>query len=105
MGSRARWFAMAVVAGLVTGVLTLAGQSVLPGAWNRLANSGAIWVSVAFAIATVAPSIRVAAVGGLVALLSALAGYFGSVATLHVGVSTASLVIWGGVAVVGGPVF
>jgi hypothetical protein len=105
MGSIVRCFAVAVLAGIVTGVLTLAGQSVLPGAWNRLANSGAIWVSVAFAVATLAPSMRVAAVGGLLTLLSAVAGYDAAVTVAHAGVSTSSLAIWGGVAIVGGPVF
>src|SRR5262249_452282 len=74
-----------------------------PGAWNRLANSGAIWVTVAFGVATLAPSIRTAALGGLVTLLAAMAGYYLSVAVGHIGVSTSSLVIWGGVAVGGGP--
>ena len=45
-----RWLVTALAVGLVTGALTLAGQAVLPTEANRLANSGAIWVSVAFAL-------------------------------------------------------
>ncbi|WP_051760475.1 DUF6518 family protein [Herbidospora cretacea] len=46
-----RWWraaATALVAGLALGVLTNLAQGWLPGAWNNLANSGAVWSAAAF---------------------------------------------------------
>lgn len=94
-----------VVAGIATGVLTLALQALLPEALNRLANSGAIWVTVAFAVGTLMRDWRSAAVAGTVTLLLAVAGYYAAAAMAGAGVSTGALAIWGGTAVVGGPVF
>src|SRR4029078_3511740 len=68
--------AVAVAAGAVTGALTLVGQAVLPTEANRLANSGAIWVTVAFAVGWRTPSNATAAVAGLLALLAAVVGSF-----------------------------
>ena len=96
---------MAVVAGLATGALTLAGQAVLPTEANRLANSGAIWVSVAFAVGWRAPSDGMAALAGLMALVAALVGYFVTAAIAQAGVSASTVAIWVAVALIGGPVF
>jgi hypothetical protein len=38
----------AAAGGLAVGGLTLWLQGILPGAWNHLANSGAVWVLAAF---------------------------------------------------------
>jgi hypothetical protein len=100
-----RWVAAALLLGLGVGVVTLAGQAVLPVELNRLANSGAIWVTVAFVAGMLAPSDRTAALAGLVTLLAALAGYFGAAAASHAGVSTSTVAIWTGTALVGGPSF
>ncbi|MET0773539.1 MAG: DUF6518 family protein [Candidatus Limnocylindrales bacterium] len=100
-----RWLAVAVVAGLATGALTLAGQAVLPTEANRLANSGAIWVSVAFAVGWRAPSDAMAALAGLMALVAALVGYFVTAAIAQAGVSASTVAIWVAVALIGGPVF
>ncbi|WP_083958299.1 DUF6518 family protein [Herbidospora mongoliensis] len=46
-----RWWRavpIALVAGLAVGVLTNLAQGWLPGAWNQIANSGAVWSVVAF---------------------------------------------------------
>ncbi len=75
LASRARRGLFVVVVGLTTGVLTLSGQAVLDGDWNRLANSGAIWVTVAFAVGAVMVSDREAVVAGTATLLLALVGY------------------------------
>jgi len=45
-GSPRRLLAIAL-ADLGTGFLTFLGQGVLDASWNRLANSGAIWLLVA----------------------------------------------------------
>jgi hypothetical protein len=100
-----RWLLVAVAVGLLTGVLTLAGQAELPTEANRLANSGAIWVTVAFALGWRMPNDTTAAVAGLLALIGALAGYFVAASFAQAGISTSTVAIWVGVAVVGGPVF
>jgi hypothetical protein len=98
--------ALAVVAiGLATGVLTLLGQFVLGEEAKSLANSGAIWLAVAFSVGALMASDVEAAVAGTVALLLALAGYQAAAGIATTGVSTSSLIIWTGTALVGGPVF
>lgn len=99
------WLLTATLVGLATGAATLAGQAVLPVEANRLANSGAVWVSVAFAVAWRTRSDRSAALAGLLTLLAALVGYFVAAALVQAGISTSTVAIWVGVAVVGGPVF
>jgi hypothetical protein len=46
----ARSTIIAAAGGLVLGALTLSIQGVLPGSWNRLANSGAVWIVGAFVV-------------------------------------------------------
>ena len=86
-------------------MLTLLGQAVLDGDSNRLANSGAVWVTIAFALGAVMSSDREAAVAGTATLELALVGYqlASSIAQLSLGAS--AFVIWTGTALVGGPVF
>jgi hypothetical protein len=97
--------AIPVVAGLLTGVLTLAAQAVLPEALNRLANSGAIWVTVAFVVGALIGDWRAAAFAGTVTLLLAVGGYYAAAGVAGAGVSVGALAIWGGTAIVGGPVY
>lgn len=100
-----RWIAASALAGLLVGALTLVGQAVLPLEANRLANSGAIWVTVAFLIGWRTPSDVSAAAAGLLTLVAALAGYFVAAAIAQAGVSASTVTIWVAVALVGGPVF
>jgi hypothetical protein len=100
-----RWLLVAVVAGVVTGALTLAAQAVLPVEANRLANSGAVWVTVAFAVGWRTPSDTTAALTGLMSLIGALIGYFAAAALAQAGVSVSTVTIWVVVALVGGPAF
>ncbi|WP_238431378.1 DUF6518 family protein [Streptomyces cavernae] len=69
-----------VGAGVVLGVLTNLLQGWLPGAWNQIANSGAVWSVAAFAAGAVLAG-RVppatAAVGGLCAEVGLVVGYYG----------------------------
>lgn len=67
----------AVAGGLSAGVLTSYLQGVLPGDWNLLADSGAVWTVVAVALALPCVHARWAAVtAGMLALLAEVAGYY-----------------------------
>jgi uncharacterized protein DUF6518 len=98
--------AVAVLAGLVVGIGTQALQGVLPGSWGVLANSGVAWALCAFAIGTVMPSDRAAALGGAVAMVLASVSYYQAVEWFE-GTSSnlRSTVIWSLAGVVAGPVF
>jgi hypothetical protein len=96
---------LVIAVGLVTGVLTLLGQAIFDGDWNRLVNSGAIWVTVAFALGAVMHSDREAAVAGTAALVLALVGYHLAASAAETPLGSSALVIWTGTAIVGGPVF
>jgi len=72
---------IAAVGGLALGTMTLATQNILPGDWNRLANSGAVWVIGAYAVGAVTrdpgwPT----RLGGIAVLVGAVAGYYGLLA-------------------------
>ncbi len=104
-GRAAGRLGLIVAAGVVLGVVTIAGQGVLDARWNRLANSGAIWLLVAWLAGSRMPTARWAIGAGFVVLASALAGYFVAAHVSGAGVSTSSVVIWLGTALVGGPVY
>ncbi len=101
---RARRSLLVAGAGLATGGLTLLGQAALDAEWNRLANSGAIWLAVAFAVGSRMASDREASVAGSATLLFALVGYELAARVTGASISVAGLVIWSGTALVGGPV-
>lgn len=102
---RARRGLLVGLVGLTTGALTLMGQAVLDGDWNRLANSGAIWVTVAFALGAVMTSDREAAVAGTATLVLALLGYELASMLAELPLGASAFVIWTGTALVGGPVY
>lgn len=90
--------------GLLAGLLTLLGQRYLPGQWNALVNSGAIWLAISFLLSTLFNTLPWAGVGGLLALASEVLGYFLSAwLFFDIPVPTTGLLVWLGVAVVGGP--
>ena len=100
--------AIAVLGGIAVGALTLGGQRVLPGAYNQLANSGAVWSVAAFAAARFLPVRRPrAAVIGAFALVGAVVGYYASTTlVLHDDVDAATMrapLAWLAVAVIAGP--
>jgi Family of unknown function (DUF6518) len=97
--------------GLAVGGLTLWLQGILPGAWNHLANSGAVWVLAAFGagILTAGLGWRRPALAGTLALIGAVIGYYAAATIfLHDDLSAATLrgpLVWLAVACVAGPVF
>ena len=102
--------ALATLAGLAVGGLTLVMQGTLPGVLNHLGNSGAVWSLAAFGAGALLP-VRGwrAAVSGAVLLVGAVLGYYGSTTVfLHDDVNSGTLLgpaVWATVALVAGPVF
>jgi hypothetical protein len=75
-GDRLRRLLVIALLGISAGVLTLLGQGVLDANWNRLANSGAVWLMVGFLAGSRMPSISWAVVAGIATLIAAIAGYY-----------------------------
>ncbi len=101
----ARAWALALGAGLVVGIATSYLQGVLPGSWNRLANSGGVWTVLAFAVAVRVSRNRSEAVGaGLFALLGSVAGYYAVASPLR-GIATSwnERLLWTTAALLIGP--
>ena len=96
-------------AGLALGVLTNLAQGWLPGEWNQIANSGAVWSVVAF-VAGALPAGRVslpaAAVAGLCAESGLVVGYYGYAEFGRDGMgSLLAPLVWLAMAVISGPIF
>ena len=89
------------------GVVTLWGQSHLPGEWSAIANSGAVWLLPATLVGAVMPTDLRAALAGALTLVVAVAVFYAAVPFLVAGASSAprGVVIWSVTAVVAGPVF
>ncbi|MGV9690593.1 DUF6518 family protein [Streptomyces sp. NPDC003444] len=107
--SRAFATASACAGGLLLGVLTNLAQGWLPGSWNQIANSGAVW-SVAAFVAGALPARRVglpvAAVAGLCAESGLVVGYYGYAEVARDGMgSLFAPLVWLGMACVAGPLF
>lgn len=103
--------AFSLVGGLALGVLTNLAQGWLPGAWNQIANSGAVWAAFAFAAgAALAGRCRypLLAAAGLCVEIGLVAGYYGY-AVLVRNDDVASLlgwpVVWTAFACIAGPLF
>jgi len=91
--------------GLLAGVATQLGQSLLPDGVSQAANSISPWLLVAFVLGSRMPDRRWAVLAGFGALAFALLGYYGMVQLrFGYGGSTGALVLWGIGALVGGPV-
>ncbi|MFC4506865.1 MULTISPECIES: DUF6518 family protein [Streptomyces] len=99
-----RWWSVAPVAGLGVGVLTNLAQGWLPGAWNQIANSGAVWCVPAFVAGAL--TARRPAVAGLCTTLGLVVGYYAyaEFGRDGMGALTAPL-LWLVMAVISGPLF
>lgn len=92
--------------GLALGIVTQLLQGILPGALNWLANALSGWLLAAFVAGSLLPRPRTAALGAVVILVAALAGYYGTVQVrFGYGASQSSLLFWGIGAIAGGFVF
>ncbi|MFD8263496.1 DUF6518 family protein [Streptomyces griseoluteus] len=101
--------AAATAGGLLLGVLTNLAQGWLPGAWNQLANSGAIWSASAFIAGVLLArrsTLLQAAVGGLVAEAGLVVGYYAYAEFGREGMGSPVFpLIWLTMACVAGPLF
>ncbi|MGW1210393.1 DUF6518 family protein [Streptomyces sp. NPDC002499] len=96
--------------GVLLGVLTNLAQGWLPGAWNQIANSGAVWSAVAFVagalLAGRGGTVVRSAVGGLGAEAGLVVGYYGYVEFGRDGMGALFFpLVWLGMAGVAGPLF
>jgi len=99
----------AFASGLVLGMLTNLAQGWLPGSWNQLANSGAIWSVAAFAAGAVLArraSLPITAVAGLCAESGLVIGYYGYAEFGRDGMGgLLAPLVWLAMAFVAGPLF
>jgi hypothetical protein len=95
--------------GLALGILTNLAQGWLPGAWNQIANSGAVWSVVAFAAGSVLArrvALPAAAVAGLCAEVGLVVGYYGYAEFGRDGMGHLGWpLVWLVVAFIAGPLF
>jgi hypothetical protein len=99
------WPVVALLLGVGAGIATSYLQGELPGSWNTLANSGAVWTVVAFGIAAAVVFTRGATVvAGLAALLGEVLGYYAVASPIRgIATSTSERALWIAAAVVAGP--
>ncbi|MFF4989778.1 DUF6518 family protein [Streptosporangium saharense] len=102
-------WASALLAGLGLGVVTNLAQGWLPGAWNQVANSGAVWCVPAFVAGALIAgwaSARSAATAGLCASIGLVIGYYGYAEFGRDGMGSLTYpLIWLAMAVISGPLF
>jgi Family of unknown function (DUF6518) len=91
--------------GVFVGVATFFGQGVMPGQWNTLVNSGAIWLLAPFFVGARVGSRRLAAVLGSAVLLATVAGYYVAAGLAGAPMSAWMTAFWLGVALVAGPLY
>lgn len=104
----AKKYILAIILGLVVGVLTLVGQKYLPMNLNFLANSGAVWLIPAFLLSYFEKENRLQAiVTTIVCLLGCVYGYyiFEAILNHHSFTLAGGALLWSGVALIAGAVF
>lgn len=101
-------YILAIILGVVVGVLTLVGQKYLPMNLNFLANSGAVWLIPAFLLSYFEKGNRPQAIAtSIVCLLGCVYGYyiFEAVLNHHAFTLARGTLLWSGVALIAGAVF
>lgn len=96
---------LALGVGILTGLATQIGQGFMPGQWNTLVNSGAIWLVAVFLVASRMPTPVSAAAAATGGLLSTVATYYGAAALTGAPISLRNVLFWAVVALVAGPLF
>lgn len=62
--------------GFIIGILTVIGQKYLPGDFNSIANSGAIWLIPSYFIANKFSNIKYSIISSILCLLNSVIGYY-----------------------------
>jgi hypothetical protein len=102
----ARRIGLVVGVGLLVGIATQIGQSILPDGVSQAADAISPWLLAAFLFGSRMPDRRWAAIAGIWALVFALIGYYAMIELRYgYGAGAGSLALWGSGAIVGGPVF
>jgi Family of unknown function (DUF6518) len=96
---------LALGVGVLTGLATFIGQGVLPGQWNTLVNSGAIWLIPVFFVGSRTRWLAWAAVTGAGTLVATVVGYYGSAALMGAPISVRAVAFWIAVAFAAGPLY
>jgi len=65
-----------ILMGLVIGILTVIGQAYLPGNFNSIANSGAVWLVPAYFISSKFSSVKKSIISCILCLISSVLGYY-----------------------------
>jgi hypothetical protein len=98
--------ALAVAAGLLTGVLTSFGQTLLGDtAFQGLANAVSPWLVAPFLVGALARRPAAAALAGLLTCAGQVAGYYLAADLRGFAVGSASILLWTCAGVLGGPLF
>jgi hypothetical protein len=95
--------ATACVASLALGFLTAYGQEWLPAELGSLANSAGSWSLIAFALALLGSSLRIAGALGALVLIGLLFGYVVGAHVRGFAAGTALVLFWSAAAVTAGP--
>lgn len=101
-------YILAIILGVVVGILTLVGQKYLPMNMNFLANSGAVWLIPAFLLSYFEKENSMQAIATtIVCLLGCVYGYyiFEAVLNHHAFTLSRGTLLWSGVALIAGAVF
>jgi hypothetical protein len=101
------WTSISLVlgVGVLTGLATFMGQRVMPGQWNTLVNSGAIWLIPVFFVGSRMRSLVWAVVAGAGTLIATVAAYYGAAALTGAPISGRAVAFWIAVAFVAGPLY
>jgi len=94
-----------ILVGFAIGLLTAIAQYVLPDSIEQIANSGAMWIVIAFVMGRFASSLVMAILAGTLALFGELAGFYAIAWRLHLAITPLLVVFaWIVVAVIAGPI-
>jgi hypothetical protein len=91
--------------GALVGGATFLGQGVMPGQWNTLVNSGAIWLIAPFFLSARMTTHRSGVMVGTVVLLATVTSYYASASVAGAPMSIWMTAFWLGVALVAGPLY
>jgi hypothetical protein len=101
------YIVLSTVLGMGIGVLTMIGQTYLPGSLNSLANLGPVWLTPAFFVSAIGNRMWKSMLSGWLCLSGMVGGYywFESVWNHHAFGVGRWMLVWLGIAMVAGAIF